>query len=54
MTSERNIEDVGNAAKVKEIIINDRLWDKVDYVLNFRKPIYDKLRFVTLTSPCFT
>jgi len=37
-------DDVQKAAFVKETILNDIWWDKVDYILRFTEPIYDMLR----------
>ena len=34
---------VGKAQKVKEMILSDRWWDVVDYILEFIAPIYDML-----------
>ena len=33
-------DDVGKAQKVKEMILSDRWWDVVDYILEFTTPIY--------------
>ncbi|XP_050890118.1 uncharacterized protein LOC127095479 [Lathyrus oleraceus] len=35
---------VQKAAFVKETILNDQRWDKIDYILRFTEPIYDMLR----------
>ena len=37
-------DDVRKAKKVKETLLNDIWWDKVDYILSFTTPIYDVLR----------
>nr|KYP35685.1 hypothetical protein KK1_043272 [Cajanus cajan] len=37
-------DDVGKFARVKEIILNDIWWDKVDYILSFIDPIYSTIR----------
>ncbi|XP_027364746.1 uncharacterized protein LOC113871850 [Abrus precatorius] len=37
-------DDVGKAAHVKELILNDIWWDKLDYILSFTDPIYSMLR----------
>ncbi|CAJ2633433.1 unnamed protein product [Trifolium pratense] len=37
-------DDVHTAASVKETMLNDEWWDKVDYILKFTVPIYDMLR----------
>jgi hypothetical protein len=37
-------DDVHTAASVKETMLNDEWWDKVDYILKFTEPIYDMLR----------
>ncbi|KAH7668764.1 Ribonuclease H-like protein [Dioscorea alata] len=36
--------DISKATKVKEVILNDSWWDKVDYILSFTTPIYDMFR----------
>ena len=37
-------DDVVRAQSVKEILLNDNWWRKVDYILGFTIPIYDVLR----------
>ncbi|XP_027351371.1 uncharacterized protein LOC113862485 [Abrus precatorius] len=37
-------DDVGKAAYVKELILNDIWWDKLDYILSFTDTIYSMLR----------
>ncbi|KAJ7969168.1 Dimer_Tnp_hAT domain-containing protein [Quillaja saponaria] len=37
-------DDVEKAVTVKEIILNDVWWYKVDYIIAFTAPIYDMLR----------
>ena len=37
-------DDVGKVQKVKDMILSDRWWDIVDYILEFTAPIYDMLR----------
>ena len=37
-------DDVRKAAHVKELILNDIWWDKVDYILSFMDPIYSMIR----------
>ncbi|XP_054797659.1 putative transcriptional regulator tpeD [Prosopis cineraria] len=44
-------DDVGKAATVKDIILNDLWWEKVDYILSFTKPNYDMLRFADTDRP---
>ena len=36
-------DNVGKAQKVKDMILSDRWWDVVDYILEFIAPIYDML-----------
>jgi len=45
-------DDVGNARLVKEKVLNDMWWDKIDYILSFTTPIYDMLRFCDTDKPC--
>lgn len=42
--SEYREDDVQKEAFMKETILNDQWWDKVDYILIFTEPIYDMLR----------
>ena len=44
-------DDVGKATFVKEVVLNDLWWDKVDYILSFTRPIYDMLRFCDTDKP---
>ncbi|KAJ7970782.1 Dimer_Tnp_hAT domain-containing protein [Quillaja saponaria] len=44
-------DSVGIAQTVKEIILNDLWWDKVDYILSFTGPIYDMLRLCDTDKP---
>ncbi|KAL5137161.1 hypothetical protein HKD37_10G027571 [Glycine soja] len=37
-------DDVAKAKFVKDTLLDDKLWDKVDYILSFTSPIYDVLR----------
>ena len=45
-------DDVGKAQKVKEMILSDRWWDVVDYILEFIAPIYDMLGVADTDRPC--
>ena len=36
-------DDVRKAQKVKDMILSDRWWDVVNYILEFTTPIYDML-----------
>ncbi|XP_075663270.1 uncharacterized protein LOC142632827 [Castanea sativa] len=45
-------DDVGKAQKVKEMILSDLWWDKVDYILEFTAPIYDMIRVTDTDKPC--
>ncbi|XP_030927218.1 uncharacterized protein LOC115953619 [Quercus lobata] len=45
-------DDVGKAVKVKDMILSDLWWDKVDYILEFTAPIYDMLRVADTDKPC--
>ncbi|KAL2974702.1 hypothetical protein AAZX31_14G119300 [Glycine max] len=37
-------DDVSKAKLVKDTLLDDKWWDKVDYILSFTSPIYDVLR----------
>ncbi|XP_024014013.1 uncharacterized protein LOC112088091 [Eutrema salsugineum] len=45
-------DDIGKAALVKELIVKDDWWDKVTYILDFTRPIYDMIRFCDTDKPC--
>ena len=45
-------DDVGKAQKVKDMILSDRWWDVVDYILEFIAPIYDMLQVAGIDRPC--
>ena len=45
-------DDVGNAQKVKDIILSDHWQDTIDYILEFTTPIYDMLRVADTDKPC--
>ena len=45
-------DDVGKSQKVKDMILSDLWWDKVDYILEFTAPIYDMLRIADTDKPC--
>ncbi|XP_025628477.2 uncharacterized protein [Arachis hypogaea] len=44
-------DDVGKAEFVKEKILSDNWWQKVDYILSFTDPIYDVLRSTDTDTP---
>ncbi|XP_028078524.1 uncharacterized protein LOC114280364 [Camellia sinensis] len=45
-------DDVGKATSVKEKLLNDVWWNKIDYILSFTLPIYEILRFCDSDKPC--
>ncbi|XP_050290193.1 uncharacterized protein LOC126728412 [Quercus robur] len=45
-------DNVGKAQKVKDMILSDRWWNIVDYILEFTATIYDMLRAVDIDRPC--
>ena len=45
-------DDVGKAQKLKEMILSDLRWDKVDYIHEFTAPNYDMLRVTDTDKPC--
>ena len=45
-------DDVGKAQKMKDMILSDLWWDKVDYILKFTAPIYDMLRVADTDKSC--
>ncbi|KAK9291948.1 hypothetical protein L1049_019900 [Liquidambar formosana] len=44
-------DDVGKAGFVKEKVLNDVWWDKIEYILSFMGPIYDMLRYADTDKP---
>lgn len=44
-------DDVRKAQSIKERILDDIWWDKVDYILDFTKPIIDMLRAADTDKP---
>ena len=45
-------DDVGKAQKVKDMILSDRWWDIVNYILEFTAPTYDILWGADTDKPC--
>ncbi|KAE8685662.1 putative zinc transporter protein [Hibiscus syriacus] len=45
-------DDMVKANFVKEKLVSDDWWDKVAYILDFTKPIYDMLRVCDTDKPC--
>ncbi|KAJ1384591.1 Ribonuclease H-like superfamily [Sesbania bispinosa] len=45
-------DDVGKATFVKETLLDDVWWDKVDYILAFTSPIYNVLRKTDTNASC--
>ncbi|KAL1165802.1 hypothetical protein V6Z11_A06G154000 [Gossypium hirsutum] len=43
--------DVSKASLVKEKILDDCWWDKVDYILSFTRPIYDMFQIMDMGRP---
>uniref|UniRef100_A0A2N9H841 DUF659 domain-containing protein n=1 Tax=Fagus sylvatica TaxID=28930 RepID=A0A2N9H841_FAGSY len=44
-------DDVGKATRVRDIILDDLWWDRVDYIILFTSPIYDMLRAADTNKP---
>lgn len=45
-------EDVQKPHFVKEKVLDDLWWHRVDYILAFTKPIYEMLRLTDTDIPC--
>ena len=45
-------DDAGKAQKVKDMILSDLWWDKVDCILEFTTPIYDMLLVADTDKSC--
>jgi len=43
--------DVGKTQFVKEKMLNDFLWDNIDYIIAFTDPIYDMIRVTDTDKP---
>ena len=39
------------ARRVKELVLDDIWWDKIDYILSFTAPIYDIIRVCDTDKP---
>uniref|UniRef100_A0A2N9ETS1 BED-type domain-containing protein n=1 Tax=Fagus sylvatica TaxID=28930 RepID=A0A2N9ETS1_FAGSY len=46
-----NEDDVEKATRVRDIILDDLWWDRVDYIILFTSPIYDMLRAADTDKP---
>ena len=44
-------DDVGKAIHVRDLILDDLWWDRVDYIILFTSPIYDMLRAADTNRP---
>ena len=44
-------DDVGKATRVRDLILDDLWWDKVDYIILFTSSIYDMLRAADTDRP---
>ena len=45
-------DDIGKANFVKEKIVNDDWWEKVSYIIDFTRPIYDMIRYCDTDKLC--
>ena len=36
-------DDYGKAQTMRDYVLNDLQWDKIDYILRFTRPIYEML-----------
>ncbi|XP_020251893.1 uncharacterized protein LOC109829166 [Asparagus officinalis] len=45
-------DDVGKAQFVKEKVLDDLWWDKIDFILDFTGPIYEMIRVTDTDTPC--
>ena len=45
-------EDVGKAKFVKDKVLDDVWWDRINFILSFTAPIYDMLRACDTDKPC--
>ena len=45
-------DDIGKASFVKEKIVDDDWWEKVSYIIDFTRSIYEMIRFCDTDKPC--
>lgn len=45
-------DDTEKARFVKEKVLDDLWWDKINYIVDFTEPIYDMLRAADTDRPC--
>ena len=45
-------DDIGKALFVKEKVLSNVWWDKIDYIPSFTLPVYKMLRFCDTDKPC--
>ncbi|XP_050378196.1 uncharacterized protein LOC126795396 [Argentina anserina] len=45
-------DDVNKAKAVKKMLIEERLWDQIDFIVAFMGPIYEMIRMTDLDRPC--
>jgi hypothetical protein len=45
-------DDASAAQRVKDLILSDPWWSKIDYILRITTPIYDMIRFADTDTPC--
>ena len=46
-------DDTRKTNFVKDKIMNHDWWDKVDYIIDFTRPIYDMIQVCDTDRPCF-
>ncbi|XP_050118090.1 uncharacterized protein LOC126595828 [Malus sylvestris] len=45
-------DDLVKAMTVKQKILNEHFWEKIDYILFFTTPIYEVIRMADIDKPC--
>ncbi|XP_050385343.1 uncharacterized protein LOC126801900 [Argentina anserina] len=46
------LDDKPKAARVKEMLLDDLMWDDIDYILDFTEPMYEIIRKADTDKPC--
>ena len=45
-------DDYRKAGRVKEMLLDDLMWDNIDHILSFTEPIYEMIRKTDTDKPC--
>ena len=45
-------DDTAKSQRVKELVLNDIWWDRIEYIVSFTEPIYAMIRLADTDKPC--